>query len=487
MAMHLESTLPPPAVPCAESFASDVRSTATARDAFPAPHPLTGRLRAGAVWVVLSRSLGIVVTVLANMALARWLSPEAFGSYLLLSSVLAMGTLLATLGLNVAVIRFVSGSLGHGDVGGARQALGQVFAVAAASIASVAAIAAAVLSYYGPTLVGVADTPGIVPLAVTSLVLLSVLQLLAEACRSLHDLRFASLFSGGQTGGLLSNVLFLMLIAAAIVVGQPSLRAAIALNLLAMIVTLPLAVFGFVRVARLQLAAPESRRSVSALRLRPLLAFSIPMLLIQLLAFTATNADLWVAGIRCPHDQLALYGAARRLMLIVTMPLQMVILTVISSIPELQVQDRRGDLERVLRRATTLAAVPSVGAIVLLIFCGGPILELLFGSFFRQAALPLAILGVGQLFLVLAGTCGSALEMTGYQIGSLAINLMSAIAMVSLGSWAASHFGILGLAITSASIVATQSVVLWLLAKLLVGVWTHPKLGLVFVTERSGP
>jgi O-antigen/teichoic acid export membrane protein len=483
MTTQLESTLPPPVAPRAESAAHNAHSTTVAKQPYATSQPLYRRLRTGAVWVVLSRSLGIVITMLVNMALARWLSPEAFGSFLLLSSVLAMGTLLAMLGLNVAVVRFVSGSLGRGDVGRARQVLWQVFAVAAVAIASVAGISAAALTYYGANRLGLADVGGIVPLAVTSLVLLSVLQLSAEACRSLHEMRLASLFSGGQSGGLLSNVLFLLLIAAAMVIGKPSLGAAIALNLIAMGITLPLAVFGFFRAARTRLVVSAAQRVVSPLTLGQLLGFSIPMVMIQLLNFTATNADLWVAGVNCAPDQLALYAAARRLMLIVTMPLQMVVLTVISSIAELHVQDRHRDLELLLRRATTAAALPSVGAIALLIFFGGPILVLLFGPYFRQAALPLGILGVGQLFLVLAGTCGSALEMAGYQIVSLVINLITAIALVTLGSWAAVHFGILGLAIASASIVTTQSVTLWLLAKRLVGVWTHPALSLISLAE----
>jgi O-antigen/teichoic acid export membrane protein len=195
---------------------------------------------------------------------------------------------------------------------------------------------------------------------------------------------------------------------------------------------------------------------------------------------------LWVAGINCPPDQLALYAAARRLMLIITLPLQMAFLTVISSIVELHSQNRLQDLQRVLRNASTLAAIPSLGAIVLVFLFGGTILELLFGSYFRQAVLPLGILGVGQLFMVLAGTCGSALEMTGYQIVSLIVCLISAIALVTVGSWAAMHFGIVGLAITSSSIVMSQSLVLWLMAKRLVGVWTHPTLDLFPRATLSG-
>ncbi len=440
--------------------------------------PVQRRLRTGALWVILGRSLGIGITMLVNVALARWLSPDEFGSFLLLSSVLALASLLAMVGLNQAIVRFISESLGMGDVGRARQSMRLVLAVAMVSITSVASLAALALVYFDTSLLGLPSVPALVPMMVAGLVLLALLQLVAEACRSLHELRLASLFSGGQTGGLLSNVLFLTLIAAALVVGKPSFSAAVALNLAAMAITLPLAIFGLSRAVRDRLPQPAPGAARSTLSLRELLAFSLPIMLIQLLVFTTTQADLWIAGICWQHDQLALYGAARRLMLLVALPLQMANLTVIASIAELHGQQRRAELERLLRRATSLAAWPSIAAIVLLILAGGPILQLLFGPFFREAALPLAILGIGQLFLVWAGSCGCALEMTGHQLGSLAINLVSAIALATVGVWSASRFGILGLSIASATIIAAQSLSLLLLAKKLVGVWTHPSISL---------
>jgi len=442
----------------------------------PVAAPASRSLRFGAVWVVVGRCLGIGITVMVNIALARWLTPQDFGNFLLLSSVLGLASLVAMLGLNIAVVRFVSESLGKGDLARAQQTMWLIMSVAGVSIASVAGLAAVTFAYWGRTLLGLPDLPGIVPMAVTGLVLLAVLQLIAEACRSLHELRLASLFSGGQTGGLLSSVLFLMLLAAAIVLGKPSLFAAVILSLVAMAISLPIAIFGLSTAARSHLVEVAPLQPVKALTLRQLLAFSIPMLLIQLLTFTTSQADLWIAGICCPHDELALYGAARRLMVLVTMPLQMLNLTVISSIAELYGQDRLRELERVLRGAASVAAWPSIGAILLLVFAGGPILETLFGAYFRQAAAPLAILGIGQFFFVCAGSSGCALEMTGHQMNSLVVNLISAITLATVGTWAAMHFGLVGLATASASTITVHSITQWLLAKRLVGVWTHPAL-----------
>jgi O-antigen/teichoic acid export membrane protein len=467
--------------------ASDVRASSdasvTSRNFEPALTP-PRRLRMGAVWVVLTRSLGVGVTMLVNVVLARWLSPEDFGSFLLLSSVLALASLLAMLGLNTALVRYVAESLGHQDLARARRSFRLVAAVAAVSVTSVACLTALALSLTDTRLLGLPVTAGLIPMAVTSLVLLAVLQLIAEACRSLHEIRLASLLSGGQTGGLLSNLVFLLLIAAAVVVVKPTFSTAVALNMTAMLLSLPVAVAGLIWATRQRLGSDAqnaakhdaAHEASSPLPLRSLLGFSTSMLAIQLLTFATTQADLWIAGIWCPHDQLALYGAARRLVLLVALPLQMMNLAVMASIAELCGQRRLQDLERLLRSSALLAAVPAVPIIAVLLLWGGPILELTFGPFFRQAAVPLGILAIGQLFLVGIGSSGGALEMSGNHHASLIVNSITTFALLTVGTWAAWRFGITGLATASAGVIAAQSLALWLLAKRIVGVWTHPQL-----------
>jgi O-antigen/teichoic acid export membrane protein len=413
--------------------------------------------------------------MLVNFVLARWLSPADFGSFLLLSSVLALASLLAMLGLNTALVRYVAESLGHQDIARARRSLRLVAAVAAVSVTSVACLTTLVFSLADTRLLGLPSTTGLIPMAVTSLVLLALLQLIAEACRSLHEIRLASLLSGGQTGGLLSNLVFLLLIAAAVVLAKPSFSTAVALNMAAMLLSLPVAVVGLVWATRQRLGTDQQQATSAPLPVRSLLGFSTSMLAIQLLTFATTQADLWIAGICCPHDQLALYGAARRLVLLVALPLQMMNLAVMASIAELVGQRRLGDLEHLLRSSALLAAVPAVPIIAALLLWGGPILELTFGPFFRQAAAPLGILAVGQLFLVGVGSSGGALEMSGNHHASLVVNSLTTVALLIVGTWAAWRFGITGLATASACVIAAQSLALWLLAKRIVGVWTHPQ------------
>jgi len=435
--------------------------------------------RRGAAWVVAGRTLGIATTVLVNVVLARWLTPDDFGLFLLISSGLGFASVLAMFGQSMAVVRFVPESLGRGDVTRARQALWLICCVSSVTICSAAALLALGVAFWGSALFGLSDVPVLVPMAAVGVMLLALSQLTAEALRGLHELRLASLFSGGQAGGLLSSVLFLLLIAAGVVLLKPSFATALGLNLLAMAMSLPLAVYGLVRVARSRLAdAQPAATTTSPVTLKELLHFCLPMLLIQLLTAVSTQADLWIAGANCPHNQLALYGAARRVMLLVSMPLQMVNLTVIASIAQLYSQRRLREIQSLLREAASWAAWPSIAAIAVLIVAGGPVLELLFGSYFGQAATPLRVLAIGQLFMVCAGAAGHALEMTGRQVCSLLVNVVDVLAIVLLGSWAANHYGILGLATVSTCVVALHSVLAWVLARRLVGVWTHPALRL---------
>ena len=444
-----------------------------------APRMPARRLRAGAAWVVVGRFLGIAVTMLVNVVLARCLTPGEFGEFLVIGSVLGSASLLAMLGMNSAVVRFVSASVGLGDLARARQSLRLVSLATLVSVACVGGMLAIVLTFLDTKLIGLSAFPGLVPMIVASLMLLALLQFVAEACRSLQELKLASLLSGGQTGGLLSNLLFLTSIAAAMVVARPGLRTAIALNLAAMAVTLPLAIVGLIRVARERLDADRAnaRSTKRALGLAHLLSFALPMLVIQLLTSATAQGDLWIAGVSCSPDEVALYGAARRLMLLIAMPLQVINFTVIASIAELHSQNRLDDLQRLLRGAASVAASLSIVAGLALILLGGPTLSLLFGPYFRQAAPLLSILVVGQMFLACSGSSDCALSMTGHQIAPLMVNLASGLVLAGLGIWAVRHYGSMGLAYVSAAVIAAQSISLWLLARRLVGVWTHPAWG----------
>ena len=433
-----------------------------------------GSLGRGALWVLLGRVLGIASTILVNILLARVMSPADFGNFVLVTSVMALGQL-----------------RGHGrrEYRGGQvcrrkfrqerfcprtsNAVTRVCAVVCGT-AVVAALTWAALHGGGLALLGLPSSRLLAGIIVVGLALLALLQIAGESLRGLQEIRLASLFSGGQTGGLVSNLIFLGLLSGAIVAFQLTLTSTLVLNLTAMAMVLPWAFVALVRTARARLPIdPAAPATGAAFTVRELSVVSLPLFLSQLLFFVTSQGDLWIAGVFCPHDQLALYGAARRLTLLVTMPLQIASLTVAATIAEMHAQGRRAELERMLRRTASLAAIPSLGALLLLMVAGGPTLALLFGPFYAEASLPLAILSAGQLCLVGVGCCGCTLDMTGNQNGSLLVNLAAALALAFVGPPATAWFGLVGLSIACASVVAAQSIALLWLARVRVGVWTH--------------
>jgi O-antigen/teichoic acid export membrane protein len=325
------------------------------------------------------------------------------------------------------------------------------------------------------------DDPRIVPLVVVSLMALAGIQYVAESLRGMHDLKLASLLSG-QSGGPLGAIAFFAAFLLLSIVASPSLVMILGLNALVLVGVLLFAAVGLIRATR-KLVLPaadenlqteeDSAPSGSSLSFRDLLLVCSPAVVIQSLAFLAAYGDLWIAGLNLSTDDLALYGAARRLLFFIGLPLEMLTLTVVGMIPRLYARGEIDALQNMLTRSARVAGVPSIVAGLLLLLLPGTALATLFGSFYAGAAVPLMILSVGQLASAWVGTCGATLMMTGRQAVVLPISLLSGIALFTLGPIAARHGGMNGLAGVAAGVMITQQLAYWLLAGRLLGLWTH--------------
>lgn len=451
------------------------------------PRPgLAWRMRWGALWVIGGRLAGIGVTLLANVVLARQLGPVEYGKFTLLSTIIALLSLVTMLGLSGAVVRFIPESLAHGQEVKARRILRMSFGImslmwglVAVTIVSCWSLLAAY--FYLPSEVD------FVLLVAASGGLIALLQLTAESLRSFHELRFASLLSGGQTGGLLSNTIFVAILVAWGLFDSATLRSALSLNVISLLVVAPLALLFLLKTVRSHqpefLFEHTSAATLDRPQLALILAVCIPIMLVQCVTMFSSQADVLIAGKFFEAD-LGLYSAARRLMVLVAMPLQMANFLVISSIAELKAKKRMTELQGLLQTTGILAAIPAAFALLLLIVAGGPILELLFGGAYRGGALPLAILAMGQFVLVWAGSSHTTLLMTGHHNLVLGVNAVSAIALLCGGSLAANYYGMVGLAVVSSLIVILENLVLIVMVRKLLGIHTNVPLNVTQWSER---
>jgi O-antigen/teichoic acid export membrane protein len=446
-------------------------------DGRPAPS-LDSRLRRGGVWVVGGRTLGIATTVLVGVLLPRLADPGEYAAFMLASSVMIFAGGLAMFGLNGAMVRFLAERMGQRDLSGAARALRIGSRMSVVSTVVVALAVAAFLVCGGLRWFKLPYDPVVVILICAGLALLGIQQLSAESLRGLHELRLASVLSGGQYGGPLTNILFIGVLWFAVRVdddGKLSLQQMLCVFVVALLITAPLAVVSLRRMARRSFGTDAMHdRGVSAREeVRTLLPVCTPLMLMCGLSFAATQADLWIAGLLCRPDDVALYAVARRLVVMIAMPLQMVNLTVMSSIPELYFQGRITELQRLLRFAAATAAAPTLACLAVILWKPAWILGVVFGAYYSQAAGLLLLLAIGQLALALAGSCALTLSMTGHQRVALRISMTSA-AVLAIGGPLATHwFGLPGLAAAVALSTSTECGLQWIATRSLLGVWTH--------------
>jgi O-antigen/teichoic acid export membrane protein len=86
------------------------------------------------------------------------------------------------------------------------------------------------------------------------------------------------------------------------------------------------------------------------------------------------------------------------------------------------------------------------------------------------------VLSLGKLAAVLAGSCGLTLQMTGHQTSLMFISVFSGLVFVGGAVWAMQTFGVLGVAGMAAFSIALQNLLVVLVARARLGIWTHAML-----------
>jgi len=440
---------------------------------------LKRRLLSGGAWAFGSKILVALAGLISSALLARLLTPQALGTYFLAYSILNVGTTLGALGLTGTVVRLVAEGMGLNLFGRVRRVISVVIGVGTLGALGVG------LAYllFGDDLAkAVFNAPALA--AITGLVagwlIVGTLQsLLAEAFRGFHDIRLASIL-GGQVGGGTTGVATLALLTASLfliwlVNGQATLATVVLLAICSGAVNTLVA--GWLlhrRMTRLPPQTPDEGRKADPKKvLRDTLSISWPLLIVTFIMMVRTNGDIWTLGAFLPQGELALYGAASRLVSMVTMPMAIITAIAPPLIAEMYSQGKREDLEHALRNMATLTGIPALLASMGCIFFAGPILGLVYGNYYREGAVVLALLSIGLLASVCAGSCGIVLSYTGHQktqmVITIAVSTATLIAMLAT----AKPYGIAGVAMSKTAGQVLQNGIVLLVVKRKTGMWTH--------------
>jgi O-antigen/teichoic acid export membrane protein len=198
------------------------------------------------------------------------------------------------------------------------------------------------------------------------------------------------------------------------------------------------------------------------------LAIAAPIFMVETFYQLLTFSDVIVLKQFVPPDQVAIYYASAKTLALVAFIYFSVAQTIAHKFSEYHVGGDRKRLADFLAHTIHLTFWPSLGAIVLILALGRPLLQL-FGDSFVSGYYLMFIIAVGMLARASVGPAERLLNMLGERracalvyAGSFSINLVLCILLIP-------RLGLAGAAVASAVALVSESVSLFLVAKVRLG------------------
>ncbi len=436
--------------------------------------PLGRRLISGSAWAFAGRVLTAITGLLANALVTRVLPPADVGAYFLLVSLVAFAVLVAQLGMQRGIVRLVAESLASHDLGRAHSVVIQVIRVGLLASIVVAGVVWLNRRNIGEGLFHSRVITDVMWLGALWIVARAILGLIAEGFRGFHDIRLATLFNGLASNAILVLLLYLCLSG----YFPQNLSTVVICTLAAILISLAVAAGLMFRL----FGNAGSRHPIAS---RRLMEVGLPLLVTSLMIFLLGQVDLWIVGAYRPESEVAIYGAATRLVQLVTMPLMIVNAVLPPIIADLYSRNQTAQLEKLLRGMAALAGIPAAAALTLLVTTAPYLLGLVYGDFYRGAATPVILISFGQLVNVWAGSGILVLMMTENQSSLMKITVAFTALLIGGDLLAAPAYGVDGVAAVSAAVVSGQALCILFVVRRATGMWTHFGMGnLWFMVKR---
>ena len=411
----------------------------------------------GIIWTMGLRIVGALSVFALVAILTRLLTAETVGRYFVAISVVGFLSLAVQLGLTGPAVRDVSRALADGredKAQGIARAILRLAAFAGVSLVSVALLLSMAIPHFLTTHLG-ADATLVIPIIALTAALLGIQAIVGEIFRGYHRIGHANLL-----GSILAGVVSLVGVFATSLTSIPiSLVTVIAISSAAAALSLTVGVV-------LLLHGPSAPAPSSAI----LLCEGHPFWWNSLATFVFYYADLWVAGMVLPFDQVALYGAANRVVQMLVLPIDAAEASLPPLISGLHATNEHASLQILLRRTAQIqTVVVTIGSVVLIVF-GSPLLGSLFGAHYENGQVILALLSLGWLVRASMGAYGHTLMMTTHAHFMMRLTLAWSLLCVPIEWIAGTWYGATGIAAAAALLLASFS---------LVGAWAaRLKLGL---------
>lgn len=421
------------------------------------------RLLHGSAKVLLVRIVGIAAGLLWTALLARQVSPSVMGAFFLAQSVAATGAIFARFGTRTTALREICRFRALSQLPEARYIAQLTFRFVIAASLSVSVIWVFFLSdFLFGAVFNYPDINTIAPLIAAWIALISLEITVGDVLRAFSRVTLGSFFSGVATNVTLALLLLVVLEASL----SLDLFSSVTLACLALIMA---NMAGGYLISR-DIRGFPVQKSVSLLHF---LAASAPIFLTNLISHTSTYAGLWIIGAFLSGIEVAFYGAAFKLALLILMPLAIAEVALGPLAAELTALRDTLTLQHSARAVATLASALSGIGLMAFVFLGESLLRLLYGEPYVGAYDALVLLGFAQFVSVFTGGWQTILIMLGEQKTVLRLSVLMAALSLALCLLFVQLGGYVGVVVAIVLSIISKNVIGTSLVKKRCGFWTH--------------
>ena len=401
-------------------------------------------LKSGGIWAFIGKFFTTFMTLVINAILARMLAAEDVGIYFLAFNFALFGAYIGTIGFEQTVVRFIADNLGK------KQLKNVSFMIKISFIATtIGSALVGIIFFFSSDWIALSVFQSVGFSSISMILIFwmtanSFQILLGETFRGFQDIRFASIF-----GGVLSTAIFTLTLGGIVYFQWITLT----LHSTIFIWVLSLAIsngIGLLTLARkIQLLMKEAETDQKrTLPVKRIFSTTFPLMVVSVSLYILSQCDLWIIGGIGDDKDVAIYGAASKLAMLMSMPSLILNSVVSPMIAEKYAQGKIKGLERTLRTVATLGIIPALGLFLLFITLGKFILSFVFGSsIYGSGEFILILLALKQLINAWVGSTGTVLAMAGRQKQLMNITLWTGVASIILSILLGSIYGGVGVAL----------------------------------------
>ena len=399
----------------------------------------------GAALAILLRGLGAGLAFALNAMIGRLLGVEGTGLYFLALSVAMIAAVIARMGLDNALLRFVAVNATKQDwgrVGGVFN-LGMRMALISSAILTVLSFILA--PWLADTLFGKPDLG--IPLRWMSLAIMSfsLMMLLSECLKGLRRIRNSMLVSGVLYP--LLGILFIWPLVKIFGVSGASMTFVLATGMAA---ALGLIYWRRALALHGSPATPFPRNE--------LVASSRPLWVMAVINQAILPwVPLFLLGVWGATEEVGIFGAATRISLLISIFLMAVNTILSPKFAELYSKGEIATLSHISRRFALLTTLMASPFLFFLIFQGNMVMGV-FGDGFEVGGDVLAILVIGQAINTVTGSVGYLLIMSGHEKDARNSSVMASIIMLVLALALIPEMKMTGAAIASSAAIAASNI-----------------------------